>query len=176
MRYRRADVAGGTYFFTVNLADRSSRLLVEHIDELRAAVKVVKKRHPFEILAWVVLPEHMHAIWTLPDGDGDFSGRWALIKSGFSRALARKEAISPSRTARRERGIWQRRYWEHLIRNEIDLQRHVDYVHINPVKHGYVKRAADWPHSSIHRHIERGWLAEDWACEPDAIGSVGERD
>ena len=176
MRYRRADVAGGTYFFTVNLADRSSRLLVEHIDELRDAVKVVKQRHPFDIDAWVVLPEHMHAIWTLPAGDRDFSGRWALIKSGFSRAIAHNETISASRTGRRERGIWQRRYWEHWIRDEIDLQRHVDYVHINPVKHGHVERAADWPHSSIRQYIERGWLNEDWSCEPDAIGSVGERD
>ena len=176
MRYRRADVAGGTYFFTVNLADRSSRLLVEHIDHLRAAVRIVKQRHPFEILAWVVLPEHMHAVWALPRDDRDFSGRWALIKSGFSRAIGRSETVSSSRAGRRERGIWQRRYWEHWIRDEHDLQRHVDYVHINPVKHGHVERAADWPHSSIHRYIERGWLREDWACQPDAIEYDGERE
>jgi putative transposase len=176
MRYRRADVAGGTYFFTVNLADRSSRLLVEHINDLRAAVRTVKQRHPFEIVAWVVLPEHMHAIWTLPEDDRDFPGRWALIKSGFSRAVAGTEAVSSSRAGKRERGIWQRRYWEHSIRGEVDLQRHVDYVHINPVKHGHAKRAADWPHSSIHRYIKAGWLTPDWACEPDLIESGGERD
>jgi putative transposase len=176
MRYRRADIAGGTYFFTVNLADRSSRLLVECIDELRAAVKVVKQRHPFEIIAWVVLPEHMHSIWTLPEDDRDFSIRWSLIKSGFSRAIVRSEAVSSSRAGRRERGIWQRRDWEHWIRDEIDLQRHVDYVHINPVKHGHAKRASDWPHSSIHRFIERGWLSPDWACEPDDGRIGGERD
>ena len=135
MRYGRTDVAGGTYFFTVNLDDRSSCLLVEHIDDLRAAVSTVKQRHPFEIVAWVVLPEHMHAIWTLPDGDRDFSTRRSLIKSGFSRAIANGEVVSASRAGKRERGIWQRRFWKHWIRNEIDLQRHVDYVHINPVKH-----------------------------------------
>jgi putative transposase len=176
MRYRRASVASGTYFFTVNLADRSSRLLVAHIDALRSAVRVVKQRHPFEIVAWVVLPEHMHAIWTLPEDDHDFSGRWALIKSGFSRAIARTEAVPTSRAARRERGIWQRRYWEHLIRDDLDLQRHVDYVHINPVKHGHVERAADWPYSSIHRYIRRGSLTGDWACQPDAVERGGERD
>lgn len=176
MRYRRSDVAGGTYFFTVNLADRSSRLLVEHIDDLRAAVRTVKQRHPFEIVAWVVLPEHMHAIWALPESDNDFSGRWSLIKSGFSRAIARSEAVPVSRAAKRERGIWQRRFWEHLIRDEVDLQRHVDYVHINPVKHGYAKRASDWPHSPIHRYIERGWLTADWACDVDDSGAGGERE
>jgi putative transposase len=176
MRYRRSDVAGGTYFFTVNLADRSSRLLVEHIDDLRAAVRTVKQRHPFEILAWVVLPEHMHAIWTLPENDHDFSGRWSLIKSGFSHAIARSEAVPVSYAAKRERGIWQRRFWEHWIRDEIDLQRHVDYVHINPVKHGHAARASDWPHSSIHRFIEHGWVTRDWACEPDDGRIGGERD
>ncbi|WHZ18747.1 MAG: transposase [Rhodanobacteraceae bacterium] len=176
MRYRRSNVAGGTYFFTVNLADRSSRLLIEHIDALRDAVRMVKSQHSFEIVAWVVLPDHMHAIWTLPEGDHDFSGRWSLIKGGFSRAIAWKEAVSASRAGKRERGIWQRRFWEHLIRDDTDLQRHVDYVHINPVKHGHVARAADWPHSSIHRYIERGWLTKEWACEPDGVVSVGERD
>ena len=176
MRYRRSDVAGGTYFFTINLADRSFRLLLERIEELRAAVRTVKQRHPFEIVAWVVLPEHMHAIWALPENDNDFSERWSLIKSGFSRAVARRETVSPSRAGRRERGLWKRRFWEHLIRDEIDLQRHVDYVHINPVKHGHVTRAADWPHSSIHRYIRAGWLTGDWACDPDGGNVGGERE
>ena len=176
MRYKRADIAGGTYFFTVNLADRSSRLLVEHIDDLRTAVKIVKHRHPFEIVAWVVLPEHMHAIWALPECDRDFPGRWSLIKSGFSRAIARSEAVSASRKGKRERGTWQRRFWEQWIRDETDLQRHVDYVHINPVKHGHAERAADWPHSSIHRYIRAGWLTADWACDADGDNIGGERD
>jgi putative transposase len=176
MQYRRADVAGGTYFFTVNLADRSSRLLVEQVDVLRHAVRVVERGHPFAIIAWVVLPDHMHAIWTLPDGDADFSGRWSLIKAGFSRAIARTEDIPASRRGKRERGIWQRRFWEHLIRDEEDLHRHIDYVHINPVKHGHANRATDWPHSSIHRYIRAGWLTADWACDADDSGMGGERE
>lgn len=175
MQYRRADVAGATYFFTVNLADRSSSLLVDHIDVLRDAVRTVKQRHPFEIVAWVVLPEHMHAIWALPEGDADFPGRWSLIKAGFSRAIARNEDVSASRRSKRERGIWQRRFWEHLVRDEDDLRRHVDYVHINPVKHGHARRAADWPHSSIHRYIRAGSLTADWACDADDGGIGGER-
>jgi len=164
MRYRRANAAGGTYFFTVNLADRSRRLLVDRIDDLRASVSLVKQRHPFEIRAWVVLPDHLHAIWTLPAGDADFSTRWALIKAGFSRHIERGEWIGASRRAKGERGLWQKRFWEHQIRDETDLQRHVDYVHFNPVKHGHAARATDWPFSSIHRSIRTGDLAEDWAA------------
>ncbi|WP_018971816.1 REP-associated tyrosine transposase [Rudaea cellulosilytica] len=163
MRYRRANVYGGTYFFTVNLADRSSRLLVDRIDDLRASVRLVKQRHPFEIVAWIVLPEHLHAIWTLPQDDADYSTRWALIKAGFSRRIERSEVISPSRRAKGERGLWQRRFWEHQIRDGIDLQRHVDYVHFNPVKHGHALRAADWRYSSIHRYVRLGDLPGDWA-------------
>ena len=118
----------------------------------------------------------MHAIWVLPENDRDFSGRWSLIKSGFSRAIARSEAIPVSHAAKRERGVWQRRYWEHWIRDETDLQRHLDYVHINPVKHGHAKRASDWPHSSIHRYIRAGWLTSDWACDPDSGNVGGERE
>lgn len=175
MQYRRVDIAGGTYFFTVNLADRSGRLLVEHVDALRHAVHVVKHRHPFAIVAWVALPDHMHAIWTLPEGDSDFSGRWSLIKAGFSRAMVRTEDISASRRGKRERGVWQRRFWEHLIRDEDDLRRHIDYVHINPVKHGHASRAVDWPHSSIHRYIRAGWLTADWACDAETSNIGGER-
>jgi putative transposase len=113
MQYRRADAAGGTYFFTVNLAERRSDVLVRHIDDLRADIKSVKDSHPFAILAMVVLPEHLHAIWRLPSGDADYPMRWSLIKAGFSRRLAKGEHIRASRQAKRERGIWQRRYWEH---------------------------------------------------------------
>nr|WP_281167369.1 transposase [Rudaea cellulosilytica] len=147
----------------MNLADRSSRLLVDRIDDLRASVRLVKQRHPFEIVAWIVLPEHLHAIWTLPQDDADYSTRWALIKAGFSRRIERSEVISPSRRAKGERGLWQRRFWEHQIRDGIDLQRHVDYVHFNPVKHGHALRAADWRYSSIHRYVRLGDLPGDWA-------------
>ena len=176
MRYRRTWQAGGTFFFTVNLADRSSRMLVEQVALLRESVRRVKARHPFDILAWVVLPDHLHALWTLPADDNDNAIRWALIKAGFSRVTPKGEPVRVNRMRRGERGVWQPRFWEHLITDEADLQSHVDYIHINPVKHGHAARAADWPHSSIHRYIRAGWLAPDWAAEPsDIIGSTGER-
>jgi putative transposase len=148
MKYRRAWQAGGTYFFTVNLAERSRTLLVDHIENLRSTVRKVKQAHPFDIFAWVVLPDHLHAIWTLPENDSDFATRWMLIKAGFSRSIPKGEWIRPARQRKGERGLWQRRFWEHLIVDEDDLQRHVDYVHINPVKHGYAARASEWPYSS----------------------------
>ena len=175
MRYRRAKTAGGTYFFTVNLADRSSSLLVEHVTELRQVVRTVKQRHPFDILAWVDLPEHMHAVWTLPPDDDDFSTRWMLIKTGFSRSIQRGESIAASRLRKGERGIWQRRFWEHQIRDENDLARHIDYVHINPVKHGHAAKASDWSYSSIHRYIRNGLLASDWAADANLPDKAGER-
>jgi putative transposase len=175
MRYRRTTVPGGTYFFTVNLANRESDLLVKRIDVLREAVKTVKQRYPFRILAWIVLPEHMHAIWEMPTDDADYSKRWMLIKQRFSWAIEQCETIGASRRGKGERGIWQRRFWEHYIKDEQDLARHVDYVHINPVKHGHVTRASDWPYSSIHRYIRQGMLSPDWACEPDVMIRNGER-
>src|SRR5438093_9968968 len=153
--YRRDFVVGGSFFFTVNLAERRLRLLTEHIDELRAAFRETRHGHPFTIDAMVVLPDHLHAVWTMPDGDADFATRWRLIKTGFSRRVPAGERISSSRAAKGERGIWQRRYWEHTIRDEGDFVRHVDYVHINPVKHGLVPRVRDWALSSFHRHETR---------------------
>ena len=174
-RYRRAKIEGGVFFFTVTLADRSSDLLIRHIDRLRRMYASAHKRNPFETIAICVLPDHLHAIWELPDGDANFSLRWSLIKSGFSRGLALEAAPSPSKLARRERGLWQRRYWEHAIRDDRDLERHVDYIHFNPVKHGYVSRVADWPHSTFHRYVERGILPADWGGDVRAIpGSFGE--
>lgn len=177
MRYRRADVKGGTYFFTVNLAQRHLRLLLYHVEILRAAVKMVKQRHPFHINAFVVLPEHLHAIWTLPPDDADFATRWMLIKSNFSRHIAMNERRNASRISKGERGIWQRRYWEHLIRDENDFERYVDYIHYNPVKHGYVHRASEWPYSSIHRYIKAGIISDDWGGDVASKdkGGYGER-
>jgi putative transposase len=146
--YRRNRVPGGCYFFTVNLLNRSSRLLVEEIGLLRSAVRLVQARAPFHVDAWVVLPNHMHCVWTLPEGDIGFPDRWRCIKGAFSRGLARGEALSASRRRQSERGIWQRRYWEHTIRDDRDYAAHVDYTHFNPVKHGFVERAGDWPYSS----------------------------
>ena len=162
MRYRRATAAGGSYFFTVNLADRSADTLVRHIDVLRMMMQQVKQAHPFSTVAMVVLPEHLHAIWRLPSGDADYPLRWSLIKSGFSRCIAKGEHVGTSRKDKRERGIWQRRYWEHQIRDEDDLARHVDYIHYNPVKHGWVTRVADWPHSTFHEYVKREMVSLDW--------------
>jgi putative transposase len=175
MKYRRSWQAGGTYFFTVNLAERSRTLLLDHIDHLRDTVRKVKQTHPFDILAWVVLPDHLHAIWSLPNDDDDYATRWMLIKAGFSRGIPKQETIHAARLRKRERGLWQRRFWEHLIRDETDLQRHMDYVHINPVKHGYVARASEWPYSSIHHYIRQGWMTNDWAAQIDGDFTVGER-
>jgi putative transposase len=176
MRYRRAKAEGGTYFFTVNLADRHSDLLVRHIGALRAVTQAVKAAQPFAIVAMVVLPEHLHAIWRLPSGDADFPLRWSQIKAGFSRRLPGDERIGSSRQARRERGIWQWRYWEHQIRDDHDLARHVDYIHYNPVKHGRVQRPVDWPYSTLHGYIERGMLTPDWAASADdEVTDHGER-
>jgi putative transposase len=174
--YRRSFVPGGRYFFTVNLADRRARLLTTHSDLLGAAFRDVRARHPFTIEAIVVLPDHLHAIWTLPDGDCDFPLRWRLIKSAFSRRLPGGEAVSASRLSRGERGIWQRRYWEHTLRDDRDFARHVDYIHFNPVRHGVVRRARDWPHSSFHRYVQSGHYLEDWGGDSaDHDGGFGER-
>lgn len=131
-------------FFTVNLADRQSCLLTDHIMLLREAFRHVRARHPFRIEAIVVLPEHLYTIWTLPPDDLDFATRWRLIKTTFSRGLPKDEHISPSRRDKGERSIWQRRYWEHPLRDELDFARHADYIHFNPVKHGHVKSVAEY--------------------------------
>jgi putative transposase len=161
--YRRVYHPGGTYFFTVNLLERSGNdLLVRHIDCLRQSVRKVRMKHPFEIHGWVVLPDHLHCVMSLPEGDSDYRRRWHLIKAGFSRALPITERRSAIRIRRGERGIWQRRFWEHLIRDEVDYRAHMDYVHINPVKHGLVECVSDWPYSTFHRLVERGFYPADW--------------
>jgi len=167
-KYRRLRVPGGTWFFTLNLhSRRNNDLLTRHIDILRATVQEIRTRHPFRIHAWVVLPEHMHTIIELPPDDDDYSLRWRLIKAGFSRRLPPGETRTPSRRRRGERGIWQRRFWEHLIRNEADYQAHLDYLHYNPVKHGWVKQVADWPWSTFHRWVQKGVYPMDWGVDVD---------
>ena len=154
--YRRYRVAGGTYFFTVNLLQRyPNDLLVRPIELLRTVVRDVRARWPFHIDAGVVLPDHRHRGWTLPPDDDDFTNRWRLIKQRFSKGLSNGERRSSVRSARGERGIGQRRFWEHAIRDEADYAAHVDYCHINPVKQGFVQRAVDWPYSTFHRYVER---------------------
>jgi len=173
--YRRNRVPGGTFFFTVNLQDRRSRLLIDHIDSLRAAVRAIKTKAPFHIDAWVVLPDHLHSIWTLPEDDVNYSYRWQAIKMNFSRNIPAGEFRSASRTARRERGIWQRRFWEHTIRDDNDYAAHMDYVHFNPVKHGLVNRAADWPYSSFHHAVAKGLYPSEWAATEPELKDAGER-
>jgi len=173
--YRRNFLDGGSYFFTVNLAERRSRLLTDQVGLLRAAFRYTRARHPFSVEAIVVLPDHLHAIWMLPSGDADYALRWRLIKTYFSRNLAMGERRSKSRTTKGERGIWQRRYWEHTLRDERDYARHVDYIHINPVKHGHVERVTDWPYSSFHRFVRLGIYSADWSgSNNDSEGDFGE--
>ena len=174
--YRRNFVRGGSYFFTVALADRSQCLLVEHVEILRDAFRQVKAEYPFGLDAVVILPEHLHCIWTLPDGDDDYPNRWRRIKAGFSRRLPDCNTRSASKIAKGERGIWQRRYWEHTLRDGEDRQRHIDYIHYNPVKHKHVERVADWPHSTFYRYVEAGIYPMNWGGSGEASdGGFGER-
>jgi putative transposase len=145
------------------------------IDSLRAAVRRIRARRPFHIDAWVVLPDHMHCLWTLPLDDSDFSIRWKEIKALFSRSLPAVEERSPVRVRRDERGLWQRRFWEHAIRDDHDYAAHMDYIHFNPVKHGLVSRAAEWLFSSFHRCVALGFYPVGWGGDGAGVGKVGER-
>ena len=159
--YRRNFVPGGTYFFTVALKNRSSSYLTEHVDLLINGIKTVQKRTRFNDIACVVMPDHMHTIWRLPEEDSDYPMRWKAIKSLFTRSLI-KSGVDLAKTSRGEYPLWQRRYWEHTISGMQDLRSHIDYIHYNPVKHGYVSNACDWPYSSLHRYIRQGLLPQDW--------------
>ena len=149
--YRRNRVPGGTFFFTVTLRDRRGDALVRHVDALRASWRTAMSRNPHEVIAAVVLPDHLHAVMRMAD-DTDYSRLWQDLKKGFTRRVAHG---TPS--------PWQSRFWEHTVRDAVDLQRHIDYVHVNPMKHGLVSRPCDWPHSSFHRHVREGLLPSDWA-------------
>ena len=161
VRYRRNFVSGGTFFFTVTLADRRSSTLVEQIGHLREAFRLTRRERPFAVDAIVVLPDHLHAILKLPQDDADFSGRWRRIKAVFTHNVVRV-GLSVARNQRGEYELWQRRVWEHTVRDETDFARHVDYIHFNPVKHGLVSRVSDWPHSSFNRYVRGGVLPRDW--------------
>jgi putative transposase len=165
--YRRIKIKGGTYFFTVVTYGRRPILTNDQVKAaLREGIQDVRQSMPFSIDAWVLLPDHLHAIWTLPENDDNFASRWAIIKRNVSRRcgfLDRKEGpISDSHARRSEEQIWQRRFWDHLIRDKLDLQRHLDYLHWNPVKHGYVRRVIDWPYSTFHRFVMQGLYSPDW--------------
>jgi putative transposase len=157
------------------LADRRSTILVDHIGALRAAFRVARRERPFLVDAVVILPEHLHAILTLPPGDADFPGRWRRIKGHFSSGLI-AAGIDVQRNPNGDLALWQTRFWEHTIRDESDFERHVDYIHFNPVKHGLAASVRDWPHSSFHRYVREGLLPEDWAgVVNDGGGDFGER-
>ena len=173
--YRRNRVPGGTFFFTVVLADRGSTLLVDRIGALREAVRATRVARQFHVDAWVVLPEHLHCIWTLPAGDSDFLGRWAAIKRRFSGAVPATEGRSAVQARRGERGIWQRGYWEHTIRGEADYAAHMDYVHFNPVRHGYVGTPGEWPFSTFRRCVGRGLYPAAWVGRDGGVEEGGER-
>jgi REP-associated tyrosine transposase len=167
VRYRRNFVPGGTYFFTATLADRKSSTLTDHVGALRRAFRIARRERPFTLDAIVVLPDHLHAIWTLPPNDSDFSGRWKRIKASFTHRLV-ASGVPVERHRNGEYALWQRRFWEHTIRDEIDFERHVDYVHFNPVKHHLVSRVRDWPYSSFKAFVRRGLLPADWAGDLQA--------
>ena len=163
--YRCVRIPGGTYAFTVNLLERRRTPLVDHADALRESFRMAHAVRPFILLAWVILPDHLHCVWRLPEGDNENATRWRHIKSSFSRAIPTGERLSARRQIKGERGIWQRRYWERVVRDEDHLRRCIDYIHINPQKHGHVQRIADWPHSSFHHYVKAGMLPADWGGE-----------
>jgi putative transposase len=173
--YRRNRMPGATYFFTVNLLDRRSRLLVNHIDALREAVRAARRQRPFHVDAWVVLPDHLHCLWTLPERDSDFPGRWWAIKTAFSKSLPGTEARSQVMIRRGERGVWQRRYWEHTVRDDRDYAAHMDYIHFNPVKHGWADGPGDWPFSTFRRCVTAGLYPADWLGGDVELAETGER-
>jgi putative transposase len=163
--FRRALTSGATYFFTVNTYQRQA-ILTEptFYQALKQSIRTVRQTHPFEIDAFVLLPDHLHCMWTLPQGDADYALRWNIIKRLVSQQTRHLLAtnISPSRSKRSELSLWQRRFWEHQIRDDDDAERYVAYIHWNPVKHGYVKQVVDWPYSSFHRFVRRGIYPVNW--------------
>lgn len=161
--YLRTYIPGGTYFFTLATLNRRPILLEPEIrTALQQAVHLTRKRYPFHIDAWVLLPDHLHCIWTLPEGDDQYGTRWSLIKRHVTQSAKFYSAATPSRMTRREGGLWQRRFWEHAIRNENDFERHANYIHWNPVKHRLAKTVSEWPYSTFHRYVRQGVYAPDW--------------
>ncbi|MCX7103307.1 MAG: transposase [Methylobacter sp.] len=172
MQYRRAKTPGATYFFTV-ITFRRRKILCdpENRELLRTAFRKTKIRHPFTTNAFVLLPEHLHCIWTLPPGDMDYSMRWNAIKGYLSRHCLDKYKTPPSKAQKHKRAqtVWQPRFWEHQIRDERDYEKHCDYIHWNPVKHGLVSCVRDWPYSSFHRFVGLEIYSPDWGAADDGI-------
>ncbi|GGL73769.1 REP-associated tyrosine transposase [Wenxinia marina] len=176
--YLRRRGPGGTYFFTVKLAEAGSGVLIDHVDLLRRAYAHMAALKPLTCHAMVVLPDHLYALWTLPEEDADYSNRWGALKARFSRDFRVRLGLpplprSPSRRRKKDAGIWQRRFWEHAIRDDAEFEAHRRYCWMNPVKHGLVADPADWAFSSIHREIRAGTLPADFVRSPEK-GEVGE--
>src|SRR5437868_5039584 len=173
MRYRRVNAAGATFFFTLVTEQRRPLFREpEAVGLLLAAVDKVRSHHPFEIDAYVILPDHLHALWELPERDASFSTRWRLIKEAFTRAYIKAGHVPPrseSRRAKGEQGVWQRRFWEHAIRDDADFNAHLDYIHFNPVKHGLVTDAAGWLHSSFGQWVARGCYDPSWGTSAPSL-------
>ncbi len=175
--YRRNQQAGATYFFTLCLRDRKSRILVDYIDVLRLAYRKTQRKKPFITEAIVILPDHIHALWTMPTEDDDYPSRVRLFKSHFTRQLpvVMKQTDNKNRQTHKQTGIWQLRYWEHTIRDEYDFINHANYIHYNPIKHGYVKNVADWKYSTFHRYVKKGLYEKDWGSGiEEIVGEFGE--
>ena len=174
-QYRRSRQPNSRYFFTVVTHDRNHIFASEFSREcLREAFRTIQRKYFFTIDGMVLLPDHLHAIWSLPEDDSNFSMRWNLIKNRFTRLYLQTNpgvhSVSHSRIQKREQGIWQRRFWEHLIRDDEDFFKHLEYIHYNPVKHGYVRNPADWEWTSFHRYVKLGWYEKDWGSqEPEAM-------
>ncbi|MDA8138695.1 MAG: transposase [Desulfobacteraceae bacterium] len=171
--YRRAKIKGGTYFFTVVTHQRQPLLCHDFIrSALREAIEETRKIIPFKIEGWVLLPDHLHCIWVLPEGDADYGKRWAFIKKSVTKKCGSRffsaDFLNASKKRRQESSIWQRRFWEHTIRDETDFRQHMDYIHYNPVKHGLVRYAKDWPYSTFHRLMKNGMYHENWGGTGEA--------
>ena len=180
-RYRRANSPGATYFFTLITYRRQPILCDKTIRvALRESLEKVRVKRPFKIDAWVLLPDHLHCIWTLPICDAYFSLRWSLIKRNVSLSCGdrykRSDWLNVSKQKHRESTLWQRRFWEHQIRDETDFEQHMNYIHYNPVKHDLCKAPLDWPFSSFHRHVLRGAYPENWSVgsNEQLMGEFGE--
>ncbi|WP_084183420.1 REP-associated tyrosine transposase [Nevskia soli] len=165
VQYRRNRVPGGTYSLTLALRDRGARYLVDHVEILRQSFRQVRATRAFSVDAVVVMPDHLHLLCTLPERDTDYSERVRLIKRYFTQSLIAAGVV--------RRGIWQPRFWEHTIRDDEDFRRHVDYIHFNPVKHGYVSGVSEWPHSSFHRYVRQGLLRSDWGGDMADVPGEG---
>lgn len=181
MQYRRAFVPGGTFFFTVVTADRKPVFAEQkNVAALRDAFRTIRLRRPFTLDAGVVLPDHLHCIWTLPPGDADFATRWRLVKTWFTKhcdsdtSSGYATLTRPTRTSKCEQAVWQHRYWEHMVRDDADYPRHVEYIHFNPVKHGYVKAPMDWPYSSFRLYVKAGIYPPDWGGDALDFDGVGQ--